>query len=66
MAMPVSISDHHNSVNAESVAKPNFTSLVQLIRSTLDGLPDHRRESNGTKYTMGDAGLSAFSVFFSA
>jgi hypothetical protein len=65
MAMPVSISDHHNSVNAESVAKPNFTSLVQLIRSTLDGLPDHRRESNGTKYKMGDAGLSAFSVFFS-
>jgi hypothetical protein len=65
MVMPVPLSEHRNNVNAESVGKPNYASLVQLIRSILDGLPDNRRASNGTKYQMGDAGLSAFSVFFS-
>lgn len=38
--------------------------LVAAIRQALLDLPDARRGGNNQRYTMGDAGLSAFSVFF--
>ena len=46
--------------------RPAFTAatLVGLIRETLCGLPDKRKGGNNQCYAMGDAGLSAFSVFF--
>ena len=46
--------------------RPAFTAatLVGLIRETLCGLPDKRKGGNNQRYAMGDAGLSAFSVFF--
>ena len=43
---------------------PTHASLLKLARGVFDGLPDGRRKSNATKYEMGDAALSAFSVFF--
>ena len=49
----------------ESVAE-KFTAarLVATIRRVLCSLPDARKGGNNQRYTMGDAGLSAFSVFF--
>ena len=38
--------------------------VVTRIREALWGLPDHRKGGNNQHYVMGDAGLSAFSVFF--
>ena len=46
--------------------RPTFTAatLVGLIRAALCGLPDRHKGGNNQRYAMGDAGLSAFSVFF--
>jgi hypothetical protein len=38
--------------------------LLAHIRAALFGLPDHRKGGNNQTYAIGDAGLSAFSVFF--
>jgi hypothetical protein len=38
--------------------------LVDQIRSTFNALPDCRKQGNNQKYAVGDAALSAFSVFF--
>lgn len=38
--------------------------LIGRIRTVFEGLPDSREQSNGTKYEVTDAALSAFSVFF--
>jgi hypothetical protein len=44
---------------------PVFTTeLVASIREALFGLPDHRKGGNNQRYAIGDAALSAFSVFF--
>ena len=40
------------------------TELVASIREALFGLPDHRKGGNNQRYVIGDAALSAFSVFF--
>lgn len=40
-----------------------FDGLVQAIRNTFSQLPDHRTGIN-TKYSIEDAALSAFGVFF--
>ncbi|MGB4333582.1 MAG: ISNCY family transposase [Chromatiaceae bacterium] len=46
--------------------EPPFTvpQAVALIREALCNLPDARKGGNNQRYTLGDAGLSAFSVFF--
>ncbi len=41
-----------------------FDNLIEELHQVLDGLPDHRTGQN-TTYSIKDAGLSAFSVFFS-
>ncbi len=38
--------------------------LLSMLRAELDDLPDQRKPSNNTKYTVEEALLSAFSVFF--
>jgi hypothetical protein len=38
--------------------------MIAQVRAALAALPDSRRPCNATKYEMIDAGLSAFSVFF--
>ena len=45
---------------------PEFSvsDVVTRIREALFSLPDTRRGGNHQRYVMGDAGLSAFSVFF--
>ncbi len=47
------------------LSKPviDLTSLVQLLRNTVELLPDKRRGRN-IQYRQSDAALSAFSVFF--
>jgi hypothetical protein len=40
-----------------------FATVVESFRATLSSLPDKRAGRN-TRYEMLDAGLSAFSVFF--
>ena len=37
--------------------------LLSMLRAELDDLPDERKPSNNTKYTVEEALLSAFSVF---
>ena len=46
--------------------RPTFTAaaLVGMIRAALCSLPDRRKGGNNQRYAIGDAGLSAFSVFF--
>jgi ABC-type sugar transport system ATPase subunit len=53
------------------VLKPKSTpvkwtvkTLVARVREALCALPDTRKGGNNQRYTMGDAGMSAFSVFF--
>ena len=53
------------------VLKPKFTpvkwtqtTLVGAIRAALCALPDGCKGGNDQRYTMGNAGLGAFSVFF--
>lgn len=41
-----------------------FESIIEAMRSKLSALPDPRKPSNGTKYEVVDAVLSAYSVFF--
>ena len=41
----------------------SFDHLTSDLRATLENLPDHRQGKN-TQYTLSDAGMSAFSVFF--
>ena len=38
--------------------------LLSMLTAELDDLPDERKPSNNTKYTVEEALLSAFSVFF--
>jgi hypothetical protein len=40
-----------------------FSDIVKRLRTTFESFPD-RRTGKNTNYTMTDAGLSAFSVFF--
>lgn len=40
-----------------------FNRLVEIFRSTVEQFPDERTGDN-VKYSMADAALSAFSVFF--
>jgi len=51
---------------APAPVRPTFTAatLVGMIREVLCGLPDMRKGGNNQRYVIGDAGLSAFSVFF--
>ena len=41
-----------------------FNEIIERIGSVFEELPDHRKASNGTKYSVRDAALSAFSIFF--
>jgi hypothetical protein len=46
------------------MGKPvKFKHLLAPVRQALDGLPDHRRGRN-IQYSLTDAGLSAFAVFY--
>ena len=38
--------------------------IVKEMGEVLEKLPDHRKKSNATKYSVKDAALSAFGVFF--
>jgi hypothetical protein len=38
--------------------------LIEQIRETFRGLPDVRKGGNNQRYTLEDAALSAFAVFF--
>ena len=38
--------------------------LIEQVRSTFGQLPDARRAGNHQRYTLQDAALSAFAVFF--
>lgn len=49
---------------ATLTAPLSFTGIVEQLRDTFRAFPDHRKPSNNTRYTLEDAGLSAFSVFF--
>jgi len=46
------------------MAKLDFYELVTHLRTVFSKLPDFRKGANQTIYTMEDAALSAFSVFF--
>lgn len=41
-----------------------FETIIEVMKSKLEELPDNRKPSNATKYDVYDAVLSAFSVFF--
>jgi len=47
-----------------SMAKLEFSELVKYLRTIFKGLPDFRKGAPQTVYTMEDAAVSAFSVFF--
>ncbi|OQX14053.1 MAG: hypothetical protein BWK73_10360, partial [Thiothrix lacustris] len=49
---------------ATLTAPLSFTGIVEQLRATFRAFPDQRKPSNNTRYTLEDAGLSAFSVFF--
>jgi hypothetical protein len=51
---------------APGLAPPplSVAGLLAHIRAALFGLPDHRKGGNNQTYAIGDAGLSASSVFF--
>jgi len=46
------------------MAKLEFSRLIKYLRTILKGLPDFRKGAPQTLYTMEDAAVSAFSVFF--
>jgi hypothetical protein len=52
--------------SCDAAARPPLTvdALVQAVRSTFRGLPDVRKGGNNQRYTLEDAALSAFAVFF--
>lgn len=41
-----------------------LTTLVATIREAVSALPDAHKGGHNQRYTIGDAGLGAFSVFF--
>lgn len=43
---------------------PTPQTLITQLRTRWAALPDHRRPNNNTQYTIGEAALSAFAVFF--
>ena len=45
-------------------AKLSFIALLEYLNRAILGIKDPRRSSNATKYSVGDAVLGAFSVFF--
>ena len=51
-------------MNPKLFPASSYTSLIKQIRSVFEDFHDSRRKSNATKFSMGDAALSAFSVFF--
>jgi hypothetical protein len=51
-------------LNYTLFSAPSYVSLIKQIRSVFEDFHDSRRKSNATKFSMGDAALSAFSVFF--
>jgi len=46
------------------IAKLELSELVKYLRTVFSGFPDFRKGAPQTLYTMEDAALSAFSVFF--
>jgi hypothetical protein len=47
------------------MSKPLLLSRIMAhCRDAWESLPDYRKPNNNTKYTIGDAALAAFSVFF--
>ncbi len=40
-----------------------FDNMIRLLHQKLEQIPDHRTGKN-TRYTIKDAGLGAFAVFF--
>ena len=52
-------------VTAAALTAPlTFAGIVEQLRDTFRAFPDCRKPGNNTRYTLEDAGLSAFSVFF--
>lgn len=53
-------------ISSETVDQSPFTvaGLVEAVRASFRALPDARKGGNNQRYTMEDAGLGAFSVFF--
>lgn len=48
----------------QKITEIKINELIKFLSSELDDLPDNRKLGNNTKYEIGDAVLSAFSVFF--
>ena len=48
----------------QKITEIKINELIKFLSSELDDLPDNRKPGNNTKYEIGDAVLSAFSVFF--
>jgi hypothetical protein len=42
-----------------------MTELLPMLKAELNNLPDKRKQGNNSQYTVEEALLSAFSVFFS-
>ncbi len=42
----------------------NLPTMIAHLRERWAMLPDHRKPNNNTRYTLGDAVLSAFVLFF--
>lgn len=42
----------------------NLPTMIAHLRERWAMLPDHRKPNNNTRYSLGDAALSAFAVFF--
>ena len=42
----------------------SFDDLQAILHQCIDHLPDHRKHSPNTRYTMQDAALGAFGIFF--
>ena len=53
-------------LSCDTAGLPQFTTslLVEQVRQTFRRLPDGRKGGNNQRYTLEDAALSAFSVFF--
>ena len=52
------------SCDAADLPPLTVDALVEAVRDTFCGLPDARKGGNNQRYTMEDAALAAFSVFF--
>lgn len=53
-----------SSVATTPSAELSFSGIAEQLRATFSAFPDRRKLGNNTRYTLEDAGLSAFSVFF--